>query len=91
MEFIVLDDQPLSVLKNEGFNWAFGAMVQMSGRKYISKNCFPQLYENTFHHFSFFFCILVLDWYSTWYPQIPKAKVLESGKKKGIRASLLLL
>lgn len=59
MEFIVLDDQPLSVIKNEGFNWAFGATVQMPGRKYIACN-----YMRThFIIFLSFFYKLVLDWY----------------------------
>lgn len=53
VEFIVMDDQPLSVVENEGFHCLIehlGPRYSLPGRKYISETALPKLYETVREH-----------------------------------------
>ncbi|KAI2666682.1 Zinc finger BED domain-containing protein 4 [Labeo rohita] len=55
IEFIVLDDQPLSVVENVGFRRLIehlGPRYSLPGRKYISETALPKLYETVREHIS---------------------------------------
>ena len=55
VEFIVLDDQPLSVVENVGFRRLMEHLeprYSLPGRKYISETALPKLYEAVGEHIS---------------------------------------
>ena len=55
VEFIVLDDQPLSVVENVGFRRLMEHLeprYSLPGRKYISETALPKLYEAVREHIS---------------------------------------
>ncbi|XP_057192592.1 zinc finger BED domain-containing protein 4-like [Triplophysa rosa] len=55
IEFIVLDDQPLSVVENVGFCCLIEHLeprYSLPGRKYISETALPELYETVREHIS---------------------------------------